>query len=148
MDVSIITTAILGGSGILITFFYNRHNRRLAHDKMEKDLFTECNRRYDALNEYLEEIVKFQNIEELNNYTGEVNLRYKLNDYFNLCAEEYYWYKKKRIDNKIWESWEEGMNSWYNNHTIIREVWDLELKNYGHKTFYMNNGDSFFRRKH
>ncbi len=30
-------------------------------------------------------------------------------EYLNLCAEEYLWYKKGRIDAKVWEAWWAGM---------------------------------------
>ncbi|MBK8516192.1 MAG: hypothetical protein IPL55_07840 [Saprospiraceae bacterium] len=30
-------------------------------------------------------------------------------DYLNLCAEEYLWYKKGRIDTEVWSAWKAGM---------------------------------------
>jgi hypothetical protein len=30
-------------------------------------------------------------------------------DYFNLCSEEYLWYKKGRIPSEIWNAWEAGI---------------------------------------
>src|SRR5690606_787324 len=36
------------------------------------------------------------------------------------------------------------MNSWYQNHSIIREAWIQELEKYGAKSFYLDNGDEFF----
>lgn len=145
MSPSVIATIVLGSSGLLITLIYNYHSRRLSKDRMNKELFTEFNKRYDALNEFLEEVVsKCNNFDELKQYP---ELRYKLNDYFNLCAEEYYWYTKKRIDKRIWDSWEEGMNRWYNKYPVIQQAWQEELESYGHKTFYMNNGDNLFKAK-
>ena len=44
---------ILGGIGVYITFKYNSANRKLNHEKMEKELFTEFNKRYDHLNDTL-----------------------------------------------------------------------------------------------
>lgn len=144
MNPSVLTTIILGLAGLLLTLIYNYHNRRMAKDRMNKELFTEFNKRYDSLNEYLEQIVSTcNNINELN---AQPILRYKLNDYFNLCAEEYYWHTKNRIDKRIWHSWEEGMNRWYNKYPVIQEAWDEELLNYGHKTFYMKNGQQFFKK--
>lgn len=31
-------------------------------------------------------------------------------DYFNLCAEEYYWYKQNRIPEEVWTAWLFGIN--------------------------------------
>ena len=145
MNISIKTTAILGGSGILITFFYNWHNRKLANDKMHKDLFTEFNIRYDKLNDNLFEIKSsVRSLDELDENT---HLKSKLNDFYNLCAEEYFWYKKKRIDPKVWMGWEAGMNYWYNEVPVIKDAWLEELKNNGYMSYYMKPGDSFFTDK-
>ena len=32
-----------------------------------------------------------------------------IKDYLNLCSEEYLWYRKCRIDPKVWVAWEDGM---------------------------------------
>lgn len=144
MNPSVIATIVLGSSGLLITLIYNYHSSKLSKDRMNKELFTEFNKRYDALNDILEEIVgKCNNLEELNKYP---ELRFKLNDYFNLCAEEYYWYTKNRIDKRIWISWKEGMNRWYK-YPVVQEAWKDELKSYGHKTFYMKHNDNLFSKK-
>ena len=33
-------------------------------------------------------------------------------DYLNLCAEEYFWYTRGRIDTEIWRAWRNGMENW------------------------------------
>lgn len=99
MNPSVIATIVLGSSGLLINLIYNYHSSKLSKDRMNKELFIEFNKRFDALNDILEGIVgKCNNLEELNKYP---ELRFKLNDYSNLCAEEYYWYTKNRIDKRI-----------------------------------------------
>jgi hypothetical protein len=148
--IGVLATLLLGLLVWISTKAYNKNQTELAHDKLEKDLFAEFNSRYDALNEYLEKITAFGSLQGLeaniNTHVDQGNsiLRYKLNDYFNLCAEEYYWYCKKRISERIWISWHAGMNSWYQNHPIIREAWIQELGKYGAKSFYLDNGDEFF----
>jgi hypothetical protein len=64
------------------------------------------------------------------------------------CAEEYFWYKKKRIDDLVWDSWSAGMNYWYNHESgIIKELWKKEIENKrGLKSYYINNGDEFFKK--
>ena len=144
----VLATLLLGLLLWFSTKAYNKNQTDLAYDKLEKDLFAEFNSRYDALNEYLEKITAFGTLKELekniNHDNGNSILRYKLNDYFNLCAEEYYWYCKKLISERIWLSWHTGMNSWYQNHSIIREAWKQEVEKYGAKSFYLDNGNEFF----
>ena len=48
-------------------------------------------------------------------------------DYFNLCAEEYMFYKLGYIREEAWQAWLEGMRHYYDN-PQIRELWDDELK--------------------
>jgi len=139
------------GLGLLVWFStkeYNDTQTKLANDRLEKELFTEFNKRYDELNECLEEITSdFSSIQDLHNFERGKYLRYKLNDYFNLCAEEYYWSQKGRIDAKIWKAWEIGMNSWYTKYPIIQEVWKEELKEFKPQSFYIKRGDEFFKKK-
>jgi hypothetical protein len=37
------------------------------------------------------------------------NQRNLVIDYFNLCAEEFLWYKKNRIPNDVWSAWKSGI---------------------------------------
>ena len=43
-------------------------------------------------------------------------------DYLNLCSEEYYWFKKGRIDLKVWESWKDGMKFYLTNENFKSTV--------------------------
>lgn len=124
---------------------YNKTQIDLTNDRLQKELFTEFNSRYDELNNYLEIIVKSKTLKSFKKEKDYDQLSCRLSDYFNLCAEEYYWYKKGRIDELIWNSWQTGMNSWYNNHPIIREAWEKELKNFGCQSFYLKEGERFFK---
>lgn len=137
---------VVSGLALSFTIWFSIQNRRLANDKMRKELFTEFNSRYDALNDFLEQITQSSSLDELKQQNEEYEvLRCKLNDYFNLCAEEYYWYKKGRIDDTIWKSWQAGMNSWYSNKPVIKEAWEREYKNFGHQSFYLKKGEQFFK---
>tara|TARA_R110002050_G_scaffold95172_3_gene198116 strand:- start:1671 stop:2177 length:507 start_codon:yes stop_codon:yes gene_type:complete len=143
----VIVTGILGAAVWFSTRNFNKNQSEITHHQLQKELFGEFNKRYDTLNGYLEKITKFDTLEHLmdkkpNRYYF---LRNKLNDYFNLCAEEYYWYKNGRIDEDLWQSWESGMNSWYNNHQIIREAWNEEYKSFGHQSFYLKKDEQFFK---
>lgn len=140
----VLNIVVIGLVGLIITFYYQYHNSKLAHDKMNKELFTEFNKRYDALNDFLLEIEA--TCKTLEDVSAKPELKYKLNDFFNLCAEEYYWKQKGRIDKSIWEGWCAGMNSWYNRVDIIQEAWDVEIEKYGCKAYYIKRKDDFFKK--
>ena len=92
--------------GISIGFGLRQY--RIENDKIFKELFVMFNDKYD---------MKFNNC--LNNIIEKTNKdsTYELNeeekplviDYLNMCAEEYLWFTKGRIDSTVWESWQRGM---------------------------------------
>lgn len=143
----IVVTAILGLSVLVSTIIFNRSQTKIARHRLQKELFGEFNKRYDVLNCYLEKITKYESLEHLMNKKPNKYpfLRSKLNDYFNLCAEEFYWYKCGSIEKDLWNSWEVGMNFWYNNYPIVREAWNEEYKSFGHHAFYLKKGEQFFK---
>ena len=49
-----------------------------------------------------------------------------LYDYFNLCAEEYLYFKSGYIDQEVWNAWVKGMQLFAEN-SEIRRVWQREL---------------------
>lgn len=140
---AVIVSGILGAFGLFITLFYNGQNRKLSNDKMERELFTEFNARYDVLNDYLYQIQ--ESCKTLQDLEDNPHLKYKLNDFFNLCAEEYYWKKKKRISDEIWNAWSEGMNDWYNSVRVVQLAWQDEIKKRGCKSYYINEENDFFK---
>ena len=142
---------------IVAAYLASRHNklsRELSNDNLQKQLFTEFNSRYDNMNDIIqfvldfskEDSVKFlesKNDEGFGDY-NKAFIKFKINDYFNLCAEEYYWYSKKRIDDRIWNSWKKGMDDIYNKSEIIRKQWQEEIKNDGWKSFYLDKPTTLF----
>lgn len=140
------TPSVLGVVGIVITLIYNAANRKLNHQKMEKDLFKEFNERYNSLNEDLRLINSETKFEELNSIFSETTkgktLKLVLFDYFNLCAEEFYWKKRERISEEIWNAWHEGMMYYYN-FPAVKELWRKECES-GWRSYYLNKGEDFF----
>lgn len=49
-----------------------------------------------------------------------------LNDYFNLCGEEYLFYRRGYIYPEVWKSWVAGMKIFYEDERI-QKVWSKEL---------------------
>lgn len=138
---------ILTGVAIWLTFKYQKHSKKIADDKMLKELFTEFNVRYDRLNDILAEVsdlhpnwlntIKSNDIDKKVHYATII-------DFFNLCAEEYFWYKEGRINAKIWKSWFKGMNDLFEESPLIQNIWRKECENEGYKSYYVDRPDEFF----
>lgn len=136
-------TIIAGIIVFLLSMNYYRHSKKMEHHRMMKDLFKEFNARYDKINHSLYEIEK--KCKTLKDLEEHPKLAYKLNDFFNLCAEEYFWFKKNRIDEDIWLAWSDGMNDWYKEVKVIRDAWEAEIKKRGCKSYYIKHKNDFFK---
>lgn len=143
---------------IVASFLAYRHNkltREISNDNLQKQLFTEFNSRYNKLNDLLRFVMEFSQEKEEefmkaleNEMFGEFTksyIKFKINDYFNLCSEEYYWYSKRRVDERIWSSWKKGMNDIYNSSSIIQNQWQDEIRNEGWKSFYLDKPTRLFK---
>lgn len=105
-------TVALGMIGACATVYIGLLNYWLQRDKVMQDLFTAFNVRYDRLNGDLLAIAK-------GTFEGDPDRI--IIDYLNLCAEEYFWYTRGRIDGAIWKAWRNGMENWLQV-PAIREV--------------------------
>lgn len=124
-----ITTICTAGIVAGIAYFYNRANLKLSHERLEKELFKEFNERYDKLNDSLEMLSLEMTVEELKLKDSKIERKTLHNvviDYFNLCAEQYYWKDKKRISDKIWLAWSKGMMYYFEKFPVIRKLWEME----------------------
>jgi hypothetical protein len=145
MEASLVSSIILGSVGLLVTVIYSRHSTKLAHDQMMKELFADFNKRYNLLNNSLHEIeTKYDTTEKLDKAPNSFALKQSVQDYFNLCAEEFYWYRhKRRIDKIIWDSWQSGMLYWYHV-PAIKDMWQSEIAESGKASYYITDGREFF----
>ncbi len=100
-------------------FSYFSQQQKLAEIQLFKTLFTEFNSRYNDLNEKLQSL-------RLSNEPIDAETE-KVIDYFNLCAEEYLFYRQGYILNDAWRSWCNGM-LWYLEDDRFRTLWDREVK--------------------
>jgi hypothetical protein len=114
----LLITAIGGISG----FFYFLYQQHLNETKLFKELFSDFNRRYDALNDDLNAILFDPSEGVLSS-----DQREKVFNYFNLCAEEYFFYKAGYIDQDFWKSWCRGMSLFFG-HPRIQWLWEQERK--------------------
>lgn len=147
MDASIISSIILGLSALGVSWFYSHRTNKLEGDKMMKELFTEFNQRYDKLNDSLVWIEKEGlSLKDLNKEKYKLQRQATI-DFFNLCAEEFYWNQKGRVDPKVWKAWSSGMNYWVNEVSAIRELWESEIASNGKLSYYITGKEEFFKLK-
>lgn len=108
-----------GGIAAFFHFFYSQHNH---NTERFIDLFREFNARYDTLNDKLNKLVT----EPIEKPIESCKLQ-TLYDYFNLCAEEYLYFRAGYIDSEVWHSWLKGM-AYFAAIPKIRNVWQKELE--------------------
>lgn len=148
MDTQIISSIILGFFASGIAIYFSRKSKRMEEHRFMKELFRDFNSRYNDLNNSLIKIKSLDPEIKVIDLKKDVELYNDLNDYFNLCAEEYFWYKEKRISEKIWKSWKAGLDHWYENVPVIRKAWEEETEGKGKLSFYLElNEVDFFNIK-
>lgn len=111
--------SVTGSVAALVHFFYSQYNH--STDRFI-ELFKDFNARYDHLNNKLNALVAKDGGLVL---TPDDTLL--LFDYFNLCAEEYLYFKSGYIDIDVWQSWLNGMRYFASN-PEIRRIWLSELQ--------------------
>ena len=113
---------ILASFGGGISFFYFVQKQKLDEMRLMKELITDFNSRYDNLNEKLNDVLRKGDEDPLeqNDFTT-------LNDYFNLCAEEYLFKKLGYIHPQVWEAWYKGMKIYFEDKRICK-FWEQEEK--------------------
>ena len=108
--------------GAIFSFIFATQRQKLEELTLFKKLFTEFNTRYDRFNEELNRIVEEDADAELSRKD-----RNLLDDYFNLCSEEYLFYRQGYIYPEVWKAWRNGMRIFYENERINR-LWKSELE--------------------
>lgn len=96
-------TSFAGAAGALLSIVYFVQKQKLEETRLFREIFKECNARYDGMNEALATVCDVRN-EELS-----PDERRLLVDYFNLCGEEYLYFLQGYIPPSVWASWYSGM---------------------------------------
>ncbi len=112
---SLIATTV----GTAVTFCFLVQKQKLDELELFNDLFTTFNKRYNDMNGELEEI-------RVGKEKGDAELNKALVNYFNLCAEEYLFFREGYIHLEVWQSWCRGMLH-YLQTDRIRSAWDKEV---------------------
>jgi hypothetical protein len=121
--------------GIPFSFLWTIQKQKIEELELFKKLFTEFNRRYGRLNDKLNAIRGYgQPNEKLNpshdkpqSNAIEGKDREDLYAYFNLCAEEWLFYREGYIYPDVWKAWFNGMK-FFRQNPRIKELWDKELE--------------------
>ena len=108
--------------GTVLSLVYFLQKQRLEEIKLFREVFADCNARYDRLNEKLNAVVEGPEEEPL--CYEQLNT---LMDYFNLCGEEYLYYSQGYLFPEVWRAWHNGMQYFIKNRRIAA-VWSKEKK--------------------
>lgn len=131
ISLTLITSFIIGIAGIIATVIFGNKKQQIKNDSMFKELFESFNKRYDNdFNDLLNEL-KLNSEKELSTNEKQIII-----GYFNLCSEEYLWYKKGRIPSDVWSAWKSGIKE---NLKIskVKDVFENEIRTPdGRNSFY------------
>ncbi len=116
----------LGSVAAIAHFFYQQH---LATTQFFGELFTRFNLRYDGLNDKLSRILLGRKNAKLTPREREI-----LQDYFNLCAEEWFYFRAGYIDARVWQFWLNGMAQFVADEEI-RKFWEEECESDSYYAF-------------
>jgi hypothetical protein len=92
-------------------------------------LFKDFNKRFNRINEELNAIK--DGPEDTPLTEPQKNLLF---DYFNLCGEEYLFYRQGYIYPEVWQAWHNGMSIFHKN-SRIKKLWDEDLKTFSYYGF-------------
>jgi len=124
--------------GAVLGLSYFVLKQHLEDIRLFKELFSAFTSRFDKMNERLYELLDGPPEQTLT--PEEVTFLY---DYFNLCAEEYLYYRKGFIYPEVWLAWIHGMRLFYAS-PRIRALWKSELQTgsyYGFSTTLIEHSD-------
>jgi hypothetical protein len=117
-------TLIATVTGAALGIFYFFQKQMLDESQLFEKLFTGFNERYGKIQSKLSHIHggHLEDSEEVETV---------LNEYFNLCAEEYLFYVEGRIHPRAWQAWCHGMLLQLKN-PLIHEYWGKLVKSQSH----------------
>ncbi len=100
---------------------YFLQKQKLEEMRLFREIFKECNERYEAMNEVLDEISQ----KEPSDLSAKE--RAQVINYLNLCGEEYLYFRQGYINPVVWTAWLNGMK-FLMSHPSIKLIWDQEKK--------------------
>lgn len=113
---------LISATGAISALGYFLYRQHLERARFLRELFVTFNDRYDRLNDRMMEVLNRANRGEL-----QPTHRQVLQDYFNLCAEEHFFFDAGYIDAVVWKSWLLGMAQYIEDEAVIL-FWKQELE--------------------
>jgi hypothetical protein len=113
-------------AGGVLSILYFTQKQKVEDIRLFNELFQYFNQRYDALNDDLNDLKGTK--QTRSDLCAEE--RQLLDSYFNLCAEEFLFYKQGYIPPQVWKSWRDGM-AYYMEDPAIRDAWKREQETQG-----------------
>lgn len=104
------------GSFWALSFYL--HRRHADDARLVKDLLKDFNERYDKMGTDLQFAMSSRG-----DFERETELRFVR--YFNLCAEEWLFWKAGYIYDPVWKAWENGMRQYSGDRRVIA-LWKKE----------------------
>ena len=126
--------AAMGGVWALAFYLHSQHGEDA---RFLKELLTEFNGRYNQLNNDLQFAIWRKEP-----FTPEEDLNFI--DYFNLCAEEWLFWKGGYIPHAVWNAWRNGMQQQYGTDPRVKKLWQQERKSnsyYGFEFPFPSSGE-------
>ena len=108
---------VIGGIGALAFYLHRRHAEEA---RLVKELLKEFNERYDKLGADLQFAIFRRG-----DFEKEIELKFVR--YFNLCAEEWLFWRAGYIYDPVWRAWQNGMRQ-YSKDERVMAIWDAEAK--------------------
>jgi len=109
--------AAIGGLWALAIYLHGQH---AGDARLVKELLTEFNDRYDKLGTDLQFAVSTRG-----DFEKETELKFVR--YFNLCAEEWLFWRAGYIYDPVWKAWENGMKQYGRDRRVV-DLWKNEEK--------------------
>jgi hypothetical protein len=113
----IVLVTAIGGLWALAFYLHGQH---AADARLVKELLTEFNDRYDKLGTDLQFAVSTRG-----DFEKETELKFVR--YFNLCAEEWLFWRAGYIYDPVWKAWENGMKQYGRDRRVV-DLWKNEEK--------------------
>ena len=108
---------VVGGIGALTFYLHRRH----AEDaRLVKELLLGFSERYDKLNNDLQ-------LACWRDSRFEEDTKLQFIKYFNLCAEDWLFWRAGYIYDPVWQAWQNGMRQ-YSKDDRVMAIWDEEAK--------------------
>ncbi|NQZ60160.1 MAG: hypothetical protein HRT88_22130 [Lentisphaeraceae bacterium] len=100
---------------VILSILYFVQKQKLEKEKLFFDAFKDFNYRFSLLNADLIDLPKEGKCKE-----SEERI---IRKYFDLCAEEYYFFKHNILPLEVWEAWAIGIYYYLSNYNCIKDYW-------------------------